>query len=187
MRWEPYFHPKVSRRVEAQSVIYIPEVLLERTGELVASFAEVRPSEGIVYWFGLELASKAVVTSLVVPDARTTEGSVETSVESNAEAQGAIVGTSLVLLGQAHSHAGWNVKHSDVDDEKTFARFDGAVSLVIPYYGRYGVNLVECGLYRHIGGRFHEVAPENHVDHLIVLPGIRDYRKHQGAISGRVR
>jgi len=165
-------------------VIYIGETLLLQTGELLASFAETRPSEGVVYWFGLELGKRATVTTLVVPNARTTEGSVETSAAANAEAQRAIIGTPLVLLGQAHSHATWHVEHSVVDDEKTFARFDGALSLVVPYYARYGLDLDSCGLYRHVGGAFRKVPHASYCEHLVVLPGIRDYRPREASHGG---
>ena len=60
--------------------------------------------EGVVYWFGLELGERAMVTTLVVPDADTTRGSIRTSAAANAEALSVITDTPLVLLGQAHSH-----------------------------------------------------------------------------------
>jgi len=171
---------------EAGPIIFVSETHLEYTGLLLASFAEAKPSEGVVYWFGLEHGKRATVTTLVVPNARTTPGSVETSVTANAEAQGAMIGTPLVLLGQAHSHAAWHVEHSVVDDERTFARFNGAVSLVVPYYGRYGLDLDECGLYRHVNGAFRKVPRTSYGEHLVVLPGVRDYRS-QGTSHARDR
>ena len=38
---------------------------------LLNSFAAERLSEGVVYWFGIEVAKVAVVTTLIVPDAET--------------------------------------------------------------------------------------------------------------------
>lgn len=157
-------------------VVCIPETLLTRTAELIASFAERRPSEGVVYWFGLEYGGRAVVTTLVVPDADTSTGAIRTSVEANAQALGVAVGTPLVLLGQAHSHPAAGVQHSRTDDEDTFARFDGALSLVVPYFARYGIDLGACGLYRHVAGRFRPVPPSAMAEHLVVLPGVADLR-----------
>jgi hypothetical protein len=155
-------------------VVYLPEALAAQTASLLDSFAQRGPSEGVVYWFGLELAGRAVVTTLIVPAADTTGGRVSTSAESNAEAVTEIVGTPLVYLGQAHSHPGWQVDHSSVDDRETFARFDGAISVVVPWFGRYGFALRDCGVHRHVAGRYRRV--DRVADHLRLIPSLRDLR-----------
>lgn len=155
-------------------IVYISDELAQRTAAFLDSFARRRPSEGVVYWFGIEDTRAAVVTTLVVPNADTTAGSVKTSPEVNAEALTVIIGSPLVYLGQAHSHPDHHVRHSCFDDEETFARFDGAISVVVPWFGRYGLYLPECGIYRHQSGRFREV---NNIDrHLRVLPASQDLR-----------
>lgn len=165
-------------------VVYIAEPLLALTGAILVSFADrADDSEGIVYWFGLELGERAVVTSLVVPDADTSFGDVVTSPAANAEALGAIVATPLVLLGQAHSHPRGNVRHSTVDDRETFAQFPGALSVVVPCFGRRGVELGNCGVHRHLDGRYRRIASSKVAAHLRVLPGLRDYRRHHGAAN----
>lgn len=155
-------------------MVYLTEDLAKKTAALLDSFAQKRPSEGVVYWFGFELSDCAVVTTLVVPNADTTGGSVRTSLEANAEAISLMVGTPLTYLGQAHSHPGWRVGHSPIDDRETFARFEGAISVVVPWLGRYGFQLDEIGIHRHIGGHFQMVKhPEQH---LRLIPGTRDLR-----------
>lgn len=155
-------------------VVYLPEALADQTAALLDSFAQEGPSEGVVYWFGFELADRAVVTTLIVPAADTTGGRISTSAECNAEAVGQIVGTPLVYLGQAHSHPGWQVGHSPVDDRDTFARFDGAISVVVPWFGRYGFVLQDCGVHQHVGGQFRRVERVN--EHLRLMPSLRDLR-----------
>lgn len=159
-------------------LIYISDVLAARTAELLDSFAQSRPAEGIVYWFGFEFGSQSVVTTLVVPNADTSGGAVSTSVEANAEAIALLVDTPLVHLGQAHSHPGTNVGHSTVDDAETFSRYDGAISVVVPWFGRYGFNLGDCGVHRHVDGRFQRIR--NVDDHLRVFPGAADLRRLSG-------
>jgi hypothetical protein len=107
-------------------VVHITDELAQHTASLLNSFALRRPSEGVVYWFGIEIGETAIVTTLIVPDADAQDGCVHTSVEVNAAAIGVITGTPLVFIGQAHSHPGRNVSHSAVDDEESFAQFDGA-------------------------------------------------------------
>lgn len=165
-------------------VLHITDTLLAETGRLIASFAADRDSEGVVYWFGLEFGDKSIVTTLIVPDADTTHGCISTSPEVNAEALSRIVGTPLVLLGQAHSHPGSGVRHSWVDDRETFARFDGAISVVVPHFARRGVSLRRCGVHRHVGGKFQLIDSEQLDKHIIVIPGHADLRRRRERTSG---
>lgn len=167
--------------------VYITDVLLEKTAELLASFASARDAEGIVYWFGLELGLRSIVTTLIVPDADTSMGCISTSVEANAEALSVIVGTPLVLLGQAHSHPRNKVRHSWFDNQQTFARFDGAISVVVPYFARRGISLRRCGVHRHIEGIFRLVKYSELKKHLVVIPGAADFRRTDSAAGDPAR
>lgn len=160
-------------------IILVSEAVLTETARLLASFAEDDDSEGVVYWFGVELGQAGVVTSLIVPNADTSDGSVRTSAVANAEAVGATIGTPLVLLGQAHSHPGDWVRHSRTDDRETFAQFDGALSVVVPRYGRKGMKLERCGIHRHVGGRYEWIPALRVHEHLRVIPGVVDLRRRQ--------
>jgi hypothetical protein len=158
-------------------VVYIADELARRTATLLDSFASRRPSEGVVYWFGIETALAAVITTLVVPDASTEDGAVHTSVQANAKAISVITGTPLVYIGQAHSHPGRHVAHSCVDDQETFATFNGALSVVVPWFGRYGLRIEQCGIYRHLGGRFCRI--EDPQSHFRILPSFADLRSRE--------
>lgn len=171
---------KGGKRLEARlPVVHISDSLLSETGKLIASFAEGMDSEGVVYWFGLEFGDKAVVTTLVVPDADTSYGCISTTPEANGEALGVIVGTPLVLIGQAHSHPGSGVRHSPFDDRETFARFEGAISVVVPHYARRGVDLRRCGVHRHAGGEFRLINNKHLAQHIVVIPGQADLRRRE--------
>lgn len=165
------------RVTPASPVLYVTDTLLTETGNLIESFACERESEGIVYWFGFEFGSKSIVTTLIVPDADTSRGDIVTSPEANAEALGVIVGTPLVLLGQVHSHPGRGVRHSSTDDRETFARFEHAISIVVPYFARHGIDLRRCGVHRHTNGVFELVSHKELERHVIVIPGHADLRR----------
>ena len=165
-------------------VVFLTKAQLDETARLLASFAPPGDEhEGIVYWFGLELGERAVVTTLVVPDADTSYGSVRTSPEANAEAVALTIGTPLVLLGQAHSHPSEWVEHSGVDDRDTFAQWTGAISVVVPWYGGRGMRIESCGVHRHIGGRYEWIPAERVCEHLQVLDARVDLRKPRGSRS----
>lgn len=174
---------QINREVASLPVLHITDTLLQETGKLLASFAENKRSEGVVYWFGLELGETSVVTSLIVPDADTSWGCISTSPEANAEALNLIIGTPLVLLGQAHSHPGNKVRHSDVDNRQTFASFEGAISVVVPYFAKKGVNLRRCGIHRHAGGSFKVISPKRLEKHIVVIPGKADLRRSSKRIA----
>jgi hypothetical protein len=157
-------------------VVLVTDMILQHTARLLSSFAIDFGSEGVVYWFGLELGKRAIVTTLVVPAADTSMGAVRTSAAANAEAVGVIAGTPLVLLGQAHSHPGEWVDHSATDDRDTFAQFPGAISVVVPFSGEKGMSLSECGVHRHIKGKYRRISDADLSRHLSVLPGLRDLR-----------
>lgn len=157
--------------------IHISDALLERTAALLASFAEDAPSEGVVYWFGLDLGGNCIVTSLIVPDAHASWGCIATTPEANAEVLRSIVGTPLVLIGQAHSHPGRDVRHSDYDDRQTFPRFEGAISLVVPDYAKAGIHLPSCGVHRFVGGTYRLITPRRVKEHLSVIPAEKDFRR----------
>jgi hypothetical protein len=157
-------------------LIYITQTLLDETARLLASFAEGEDSEGVVYWFGIQAREREIVTTLVVPDADTSCGHVQTSAAANAEAMSVMLNTPLVVLGQAHSHPSKRVDHSPIDDRDTFAQFPGALSVVVPFYGRRGIRLAECGVYRHFGGEYQRIKTAGVGEHVRVIPGSADFR-----------
>jgi hypothetical protein len=157
-------------------LIYITQTSLMETARALAGFAKGVDSEGVVYWFGVQAGEREVVTTLVVPDADTSRGHVRTSAAANAEAMSVMVNTPLVLLGQAHSHPSKNVDHSPTDDRDTFAQFPGALSVVVPFFGRRGLNLDQCGIYRHFDGKYHRIRRASVDHHIRVIPGFADFR-----------
>jgi hypothetical protein len=167
------------RARERLPVILISDLLLDRTADLLASFAADCGAEGVVYWFGIESCAMAVITTLAVPNAESRYGSVITSPQANAQVLTELVGTPLVLIGQAHSHPRHNVRHSGFDDDHTFARHEGALSVVVPYFGQRGFRLGRCGVHRFINGRFHVIGRSELPRHLVVIPGEKDYRGRQ--------
>jgi hypothetical protein len=167
---------KYQKPINMLPKIYISDALLKRTAAIIASYAEDVPSEGLVYWFGIDVGGQSVITTLMVPDAHSSWGCISTTPEANAEVIMAVEAP-LVLIGQAHSHPGSDIRHSDIDDRQTFPRFHGAISIVVPYFAKKKLDLGQCGIHRFVDGKYIFIQPRNVKDHLIVIPGERDFRK----------
>lgn len=165
--------------------ILLPRLLFDECWRLLASFSTPQPSEGVVYWFGVESPRYSIVTSLMVPNAVTTRGGLRTSASANAEVLESIIGTPLVLLGQAHSHPSDWVEHSPTDDRHTFAAFEGGLSVVVPSFAFGDPVLAACGIHRVIGGAFRSISIEEVPNHLCLLPSVTDFRREPSSRGSR--
>lgn len=144
----------------------------ERTQVLLRSFnTEEEGREGIVYWTGIARGRGGVVTTLVVPDASSDFGRVETSPDENAEIIGWLAEHGLTLLGQAHSHPpGAGTTHSPGDDLTTFSAFEGQVSVVVADHAAARDDfLADWGVHRFMGGSFVRIADDCRHEHLSIL------------------
>lgn len=150
--------------------IYLPRTVVEETAKLVSSFGPLDDQhEGIAYWAGVASAKAWVVTTVLVPEARTTAGSFETSVLANARVIQAVNASSLQLLAQVHGHPGKWVGHSKGDDIGAFMPYRGFYSVILPHYGRHGVEpLAQCGFHRFDGDAFHQLETSE-IGHRFVL------------------
>jgi hypothetical protein len=158
-------------------IVFLPVGVFEETWSALRSFCRGGDQEGVAYWFGIADEESAVVTTVIVPNAEAGWGMVRTSASANAEVVEAIMGTPLVLLGQAHSHPGKNVRHSPADDGQTFASFQGAISVVVPYYAKGMPSLDGCGIHRVIDRSFVYLDQEAWGDHLRLIPSYHDFRR----------
>jgi len=106
--------------------------------------------ETVVYWAGVDGGKQWTVTTAICPHQRITRGSFVVDAAANAKVIQDLAAHGLVMLGQAHSHPGTLVDHSDGDDEWTSFAFAGFISIVVPSYGRSGVlPLSQCGVHRY--------------------------------------
>ena len=116
----------------------------------------------------------AVPTSgsrLVIPDQ--TAGSyprcwVEVTERGKLDLAAALKGDEL-YVARIHSHPG-NEPHSLTDDRNPALTFDGAMSIVVPYFGlalRRGLEACRC--YRRSGGSWLEIGSDELGDYLMVV------------------
>ena len=73
------------------------------------------------------------------------------------------------FVARIHSHPG-EAFHSDTDDRNPVTTFDGALSIVVPYFGldqRHG--LEACAVYRRTHGEWRELPPGPQRDRWLVV------------------
>jgi len=158
--------------------IFVPEAVLGETVRLLRTFGgSQKPHEGIVYWAGVEGRRAWSVTTCLVPDARTTPGSYETSVMANAQIIGWLAERGLNLLAQVHTHPGRSVDHSDGDLAGAFMAFPGSLSVVVPNYGRNGMlPFWSCGIHRYGPAGYRRLSREEIETEIRLIPILADLR-----------
>jgi hypothetical protein len=117
-----------------------------------------RNSEALVYWAGRSSPQLWAITTGIEPETALTEGSFRTSAAANAKVIGFLAARSLELLAQVHSHPGPLVDHSLGDERGALMPYESFLSIVVPNYGRRGLDLAACGVHRFEGGRFRRLS-----------------------------
>ena len=158
--------------------IYLPESVAKATANSIASFGHAQEQhEGIAYWAGIPFSNGLVITSVIVPEAKTTYGAYHTSVAANARVVNMVNRYQLQLVAQVHGHPSSWVDHSEIDDIKAFMPYEGFYSIVLPWYGSRGMfPLNTCGIYRFEKGKFKKVVPTEIERTFLVLPVAIDLR-----------
>ena len=159
--------------------VWVSTRLLDRTAEaLRQSGHHSKPHEGVAYWAGRRTANEYFITTCVVPEARTTRGSFETSSLSNAKVIAYLARAGLELLGQVHSHPGSFVGHSDGDDKLALMPYDGFLSIIVPNYARKGMRpLKTCGIHIFQQSSFRRLEDWEIESHFRITEDVADLRK----------
>jgi hypothetical protein len=159
-------------------VFLICSSVIERTLAVLSESGQAgAPHEGVVYWAGLRVPGRQIVTTCVAPAAKTTYGSFDTSSAANARVVMYLAGAGLELLGQVHSHPGNLVDHSMGDDERAFMPYEGFLSVVVPDYARQGMlPLRKCGVHVFERGEFRRLTDSEVEAKLQAVPAFEDLR-----------
>ncbi len=134
--------------------------------------------ERVAYLDGVERAAgDGTVTTLVIPDARLEVDWYEVPAESMSEAGAHFRRHGMVRLAQVHTHGGAWVGHSDRDSEKAYSQAVGALSLVVPFHGRFKTHPNDCGvnLREDEGWRLLDQLEASAV--VRIIPGFLDFRR----------
>jgi proteasome lid subunit RPN8/RPN11 len=133
--------------------------------------------EGICFLCGYETATATLYTTAIAPNADHGPGHVRCSEQDIAAVTKAAREHRLGLLAQVHSHPSGSASHSLGDDEMVFMPFEGMLSIVVPDYGRFGIQpLGSLGVHQFQDGRWVLCTRESVRANFAILPTLRDLR-----------
>jgi hypothetical protein len=117
----------------------------------------------------------SVVTTVIRPQQENTLGSFDVSCRANADIAVWLCDRKLKLLAQIHTHPGAYVGHSHGDDLGAPLAFNGFYSLVVPHYGRAGIQpLIQCGVHV-FHGTFLELSRDAAAQQIQIVPHAADF------------
>lgn len=128
-------------------MIIIPERIWKEM--LVELQKETRALEQVCYLDGVRIAGTAegVVTTVTFPDAHLEPGRFTVTPAAMSQAGKHLRRSGLRRLAQVHTHPGKGTGHSDVDDSEAYSQLPGAISIVLPHYGKRKNNLSDAGVH----------------------------------------
>lgn len=126
--------------------------------------------EGIVLWAGRTVGDDRTVVCPIEVPADTGWGHVQVSARTVGDVGRTIRKYGLALVAQVHSHPGDDIRHSDGDDDLIVMMHEGMWSLVVPRYGRGGLQRSSLGVHQRQNGQW--VAVTNPSETFVVVPDL---------------
>jgi len=134
-----------------------------------------RRVEQVAYLDGVETESTAIVTTITFPNAILRRGGFSVPASSMSEA-GQHLGP-LVRIAQVHTHPGEWVGHSETDNEQAYSQHDGAVSIVLPNYGKAVRTISNVGVHVCKNYKWRMLPAAEKEDFLRIVPTLLDFRR----------
>lgn len=163
--------------------VYVTDEMALRTADLLARPRAGLWPPGTVFWLGLRCGARACVTTLIIPeDASGNDAggdAVLASAVANDEIFSAVVGASLVYLGQVRSRPALTRQPSPTAAPDADGRYEGAlcIELAPAAGGKPGFVLEDCLVWRQVAGERRQIAADELAAHLRLIPAFKDLRK----------
>jgi hypothetical protein len=166
----PISEPSLSRR------LFVHEAVLLQTEQLLPTYRDPDSShEGIIFWGGLEYHDRVFVLSAVAPMADHGPGHVRCDERAVLDTSRTFRRSGLGVVAQVHSHPGDYAVHSLGDDKMILMPFEGMLSIVVPWYGRFGMRpLTMCGIHEFQHGKW--ILCTSNSSAITIIPVARDLR-----------
>lgn len=156
-------------------MLIIPELIWETMLEQFQ--VHLKSVEQVAYLDGLDVEACGCVTTLTFPDASLEKYNYRVSADAMSEAGKHLRKLQLVRLAQVHTHPGSSVAHSPEDDRRAYSQEHGAVSIVIPNYGRNRGAICEIGFHVREARGWRRVESPEFSTLVSFIPSILDFRR----------
>lgn len=139
----------------------IPSHVISETVDFLSKVG-MKGYEGRVYWIGNADNSDVHISRIAIPEqiARKTFLGVNVTIpqSSNIKISRELKpGEYIVVKVHSHPRRAYN---SDVDKDNPFLRHEGSISIIVPNYGRTGMNkLSNCVVAVFAGGQWNDLTP----------------------------
>jgi hypothetical protein len=156
-------------------MLVIPELIWSN---LLQEFRALpRSVEQVAYLDGLDDGTTRLVTTVAFPNANLERRSYRVSPEAMSEAGKHLRRLHLVRLAQVHTHPGVDVEHSPEDDRRAYSQESGAISIVLPDYGKQTPRLDRIGFHvREASGW--KLVPDDQLGIIVTfMPSVLDFRR----------
>lgn len=135
-----------------------------------------REVEQVCYLDGVVVGTVGVVTTITIPNAQLSEGRFQVLAVEMSKAGGHLRRHQLVRLAQVHTHPTEWVGHSAWDDMHAYSQLVGAVSIVLPVFGRTRCTLMDAGVHLRSAAGWRQVPVYELSDLARVVPALVDLR-----------
>jgi hypothetical protein len=161
-------------------MITIPESVWTH---MLTEFAkEARQVEQVCYFDGVSHEGGGSVTSLTIPNARLEAGRFQVQPEAMSEAGKHLRAYRLRRFAQVHTHPTEWTGHSPWDNQWAYSQLPGAISIVLPHFGRTRPALEQAGVHLRTDAGWKQLSSNEVQQHLRLVPDILDFRrKHEPA------
>jgi hypothetical protein len=158
-------------------ILHVPHTILQDTFTYFLPYGQASV-ETACYWFGIEIDTNQIVTTLVIPRLYQTKGNYRIDTVSSRRLANEMSEQGLVNLAQVHTHPpGCSVEHSLYDDQHAYSTREYALSFVWPSYGRSAsYDLRSVGVHERREGRWILLTRSQVTERVRLLNSVVDYR-----------
>jgi hypothetical protein len=139
---------------------------------------EKRQVEQVCYFDGVISDECAVITTITFPDAKLEPGRFRVEPQAMSEAGKHLRALKLCRIAQVHTHPTEWVGHSPWDNEWAYSQLPGAVSIVLPHFGRTRSDLYQVGVHLRSTRGWEQLSSEQVKQNLRIVPTTFDFRKN---------
>jgi hypothetical protein len=156
-------------------VITIPEYLW---ANMLVEFAkENRQVEQVCYFDGIAIDGGGVVTTITIPCAKLEAGRFHVEPNAMSQAGKHLRAHRLRRLAQVHTHPTEWTGHSPWDNHWAYSQLPGAISIVLPHFGRTKPRLEQVGVHLRTGAGWKQLSQNEVQLKLRLVPSVLDFRR----------